>query len=149
MPNDLEEFLRQAAAMRQRKMVQRRADADRQRERRSRTRPRPYSDARREREAEDDAGYYDDLDEEVFGEQDIEILDAVHLDSDDRDRDGMPRERSLSTMARAKIRSPDRNPSQHSQERDSPADALREMFRRPDGLRQAFLIREVLNRPRF
>ncbi len=153
MSNDLEDFLRQAAEMRQRKQAERRADEEQQRDQQTRSGPLPYTNARRERAVEEVTGYYDELEEEILDERDVEILDAVHLL--DGEQDSPSREGASSTsepsaraaMPEAKIVAPEHGGSRSS--KISPAASLREMLRQPDGLRQAFLIREILNRPRF
>ncbi|MCM2372064.1 hypothetical protein [Aporhodopirellula aestuarii] len=141
MPNDLEEFLRRAAAIRQQKSLEIRAEAQRQAEQETRSRPRQYTSALHERRVDAAQFGYDDEeeDEHVVG---IEILEEETL------------ERELSD------RSTGLAPSEHSagiphasggpvKTRPSTASEIRAMFQRPGGVRQAFLVREILNRPRF
>ncbi|TWU10967.1 hypothetical protein [Allorhodopirellula heiligendammensis] len=149
MSKDLEDFLRQAAEMRQRKQAQWRAEAEQQREQQTRSRPSPYSNANRERVVDTATGYYDDDEDEILDERDIEMIDAVHVDEDPNQRShhataGDPS--SSPAMAEAKIGGLS---DRRRQSGPTPADALKEMIRKPDGLRQAFLLREVINRPRF
>lgn len=149
MSKDLEDFLRQAAEQRQRKLAERRAFAE-QAEQHTRPRMRPYSNARQERDIEA-AGYYDDIDDDVMDERDLELIDTVHLvdaDRDNRDDSGGSSESSqLSAMPEAKIVDPRHGGAQASKPKS--ADLLREMLRQPNGLRQAFLVREILSRPRY
>ncbi len=150
MSKDLEEFLRQAAEMRQRKTAHLRAEAE-QAESQARARSRPYTDARRERSIDVEEGYYDDVDDEILDERDVEILDAVHLPDDEEGSRGKPSTPSTISvkvaMPDAQIVDPHHVASPQTQ--PSPAHALRDLIRRPGGLRQAFLIREILNRPRY
>lgn len=147
MSNDLEDFLRQAAEMRQRRQAERRAHQEQQREQQTRSRPRPYTNARRERAVEE----VTELDDEILDERDIEVLDAVHLldgQQDSRRNVTSPsRSSARAAMPQAKIVAPEHGGARPP--KTSPAASLREMLRQPDGLRQAFLIREILNRPRF
>lgn len=148
MSKDLEDFLRQAAEMRQRKQAERRAEADQHRELQTRSQPSPYSNARRERAVDDATGYYDDVEDEILDERDIEIIDAIHIDDDQANRSGKTAaDTPAAAMPDAKISSPEHANSRSSQ--SNAAVALKELIRKPDGLRQAFLIREILNRPRF
>lgn len=137
MPNDLEEFLRRAAEIRQQRSLEQRAEAQRIAEQEQRSRPRQYTDSRSERHVDAvHVDYDDDEDNEpVIG---IEILDegnasatssqAQHRDSSSETR--YDSERSHSNTS-------------------STANEIKAMMRRPGGMRQAFLIREILNRPRF
>lgn len=134
MPNDLEEFLRQAAAMRQRKATEQRAETQRQREQQAQRRPNPYTRALQERLVDAAQGEG----EAVLG---IEINDDEHEHSPTSST-SPPNEHS------AGIRK-GRSEVHRSENRASTASELRDMLRRPDGVRHAFLFREILNRPRF
>ncbi|EMI55504.1 hypothetical protein [Rhodopirellula sallentina] len=137
MPNDLEEFLRRAAEIRQQRSLEQRAEAQRIAEQEQRSRPRQYTDSRSERHVDAIHVDYDDDegDEPIIG---IEILEdgggkpsrsqADHRDSSSDTRYNSERSRSNTS---------------------STANEIKAMMRRPDGMRQAFLIREILNRPRF
>lgn len=149
MSKDLEDFLRQAAEQRQRKLAERRA-FDEQAEQQTRPRTRPYSNARQERDIEA-AGYYDDIDDEVMDERVLETIEVVNLidaEHNIRNTSGASSESStLSAMPEAKIVDPRHGGAQASKPKS--ADLLREMLRQPYGLRQAFLVREILSRPRY
>ena len=132
MPNDLEEFLRQAAAMRQQKAMEQRAEAERLAEQQSRSRTPAYSNARAERVV--DVVMYDDEDEEPV--MAVEVLDHTYSSSRSASSNS-----PSATMVNAD--------SGHSPSQTSTASEIREMLRRPNGVRQAFLIREILNRPNF
>lgn len=149
MSKDLEDFLRQAAEQRQRKLAERRALTE-QAEQQSRPRTRPYSNARQERDIEA-AGYYDDIEDEVIDERVLETIEVVNLlgaDQTIRNSSGSASESStLSAMPEAKIVDPRHGGAQASKPKS--ADLLREMLRQPYGLRQSFLVREILDRPRY
>lgn len=149
MSKDLEDFLRQAAEQRQRKLAERRATAEQQ-EHNTRPRTRPYSNARRERDIDVASGYDDDLDDEVLDEQDLEMIDAAHvIDGDKVNRSSMgasSNSSAYSAMPEATIVDPHHGGTQAS--KPSSAELLREMLRQPHGLRQAFLVREIIDRPR-
>lgn len=149
MSKDLEDFLRQAAEQRQRKLAERRALAE-QEEQQTRPRTRPYSNARRERDV-DATAYYDDIDEDVLDERDLEVIDTAYWNEsgqDERNEPGASSESfSRTAMPDAKIVDPEHGGAQASKPKS--ADLLREMLRQPHGLRQAFLVREILSRPRY
>jgi len=130
MNNELEEFLRQSAAIRQRKAIEQRSENERQRELESRSRPRPYTNSRLERQVDSTFVDDDDEDETVVG---VEIIN-----------EGPSRDSKRGTT---------REPSVHENHGQTPkantAEELRTMLSKPNGVRQAFLIREILNRPRF
>ncbi len=132
MPNDLEEFLRQAAAKRQHKAMEQRAEAERQTEQQTRSRPPAYSNVRAERVV--DAVVYDDEDEEPV--MAIEVLDNKYSSN---------RSASSSSPSAATATAHSGQPPSQT----STAKEIREMLRRPNGVRQAFLLREILNRPNF
>lgn len=150
MSKDLEDFLRQAAELRQRKLAERRA-ATEQQEQQNRPRPRPYTNARQERDSDSAADYYDEREADILDERDLEMIDAVHLvdgDQDNRSSAAAPSGAPTgSAMPEAKIVDPRHGGAQES--KPNSADLLREMLRQPYGLRQAFLVREILDRPRY
>ncbi len=137
MPNDLEEFLRRAAEIRQQKSLEQRAEAQRAAEQENRSRPRQYTNALSERQVDAAQLDYDDDDETVLG---IEILEEESRGFDSNRT--QPADNSHSAGI-------SHGHSKPAKRQTSTASELKAMLARPDGVRQAFLIREILNRPRF
>ncbi|MEM6980543.1 MAG: hypothetical protein AAF539_12845 [Planctomycetota bacterium] len=147
MPNDLEDFLKRAAALRQRKAAEQKAlDAESKR-RAEASRARPYSNRRRERRTQldqtgvDDA--WDDHDEPILvaeivepGKQNSEFVSVPKATSKRDTSTGMGSRAASDSAARTRTPSAD-------------AKALVELLRAPGGIKQAFLMREILNRPKF
>jgi len=139
MPNDLEDFLKRAAQLRQQKAAEQRAFAAEEKERQNRSRRREYTDSRREREVHlEQANYEDPWDIDDHREDPIMIAEVVD-DSSDPPRPTPPEE-SWRNQPKKQTQSPSA---------PSNADQVLELLTRPGGLRQAFLMREVLNRREF
>ncbi|MEM9366538.1 MAG: hypothetical protein AAGD07_11125 [Planctomycetota bacterium] len=123
MSRDLEEFLRRAAELRQQKAAEEQSRAQPVRA------PRPYSDRTRERRQMAEQELAEDvvLAAEVVDESDAIVAETVDV-----------------SYARQK---PDAMVSDSPA--GSPAAELIEMLKSPGGLQKAFLMREILDRPKF
>ena len=152
MSGDLEDFLRRAAQRRQAKAAQERAASARPSESRSGSRARPqYSNSRTERVVS-----ADEADEILVAEV---VDDEAHNSIADRMRRleaakqaAAEAESSLGSLRRAEHK------SQHKPPAKAPAAAgpllsgdpiqdLIKLLRQPTGVRQAILLREILDRP--
>jgi len=138
MANDLEEFLKRAAAIRQQKAVEQRAEVAQERERATRSAPQPYTDRNRERvvEAVEAEPHWvsepHGLDHLSTREEPIlavEVEERTH---------SLPPSRSQAHAA----------PPQSSSGQSVNADLLR-LLSNPNGVKQAFLLKEILARPKF
>ncbi|SMP50407.1 hypothetical protein SAMN06265222_10392 [Neorhodopirellula lusitana] len=139
--SELEAFLKHTASLRQRKTIEQRVEASQQRERQER-RPQHYTSANRERHVDDSAARfgYDRVDPNEI------IVNAEIVDSSDEIVEGIEvvpgragRLEHLEADNTIRGRSKPTKTIEH----------LKQMLREPDGLRQAFLLREILERPRF
>ncbi|MEM1228888.1 MAG: hypothetical protein AAGJ40_24655 [Planctomycetota bacterium] len=152
MANDLEEFLKRAAALRQQKAVEQRA-AEAQRDQRQRDRVRPYTDRRTERQPQWQHDHDDDpWDADQFDEP---VIMAEVVSPDAREPVHSSLHGEMPSESREQRRGQDRSSSSqslpHNEAASSVGDAgtLIRLLRQPGGIRQAFLMREILNRPNF
>lgn len=145
-PNsELEAFLRKTAEIRQRKTITQRIEANEMRQSQTPSRPQ-YTNANQERLTDSERFDYEEVDAAV---DDDEIIVAAEI------VDQAPtRLRSRDAKIPEHIH---REHSEHSGHGQSvgggnvsdTVDLIKAMFRSPRGLRQAFLIREILDRPKF
>lgn len=147
--SELEAFLRKTAEIRQRKTITQRVEAEELRQRQMPTRPQ-YTNAHQERMTDSSRFQYEEVDAALMddGDEDamaiaVEVVDEAPLRLRSRD-----------------VRAPEHVHQEHSEHTghgrvdadrlgNSPVELIKAMFRGPSGLRQAFLIREILDRPKF
>lgn len=146
MAGDLEDFLKRAAARRQAKVEQ--EEAQRNETKRSSSRSRPeYTDSRRERETRevDDVPLTAELveAEDPLAQQRRRVAEAKRRAAEAKQKsESRSKSKGHSDSAGRKEKSPQRSPSD-----PPPAIHLLELLRSPDGIRTAFLLREILERP--
>jgi hypothetical protein len=148
MAGDLEDFLKRAAERRAQKQQQggRGAAPDGRPQQTARPRPRPeYTDSRRERqirEPAEDAIPVAELVEEVnpLAEQQRKVAEAKKRAEEARKRIAELQSKSGSSQG---------GPTSGSESppEGTPIEQLLEMIRRPNGIQQAFLLKEILDRP--
>lgn len=169
MPNDLDDFLKRAASLRQQKAIEQRVAAEEENERQARSRPRPYSNRKRERQSNlEQSDVEDPWDVDDVHEAPIlvaEVLDPLaaaaeaatrkgrSYASESRDYDRETREydrgrRDSDTNEFTKRGSVAETRAPSAKDMLSGA-SIRQMLSQPGGLRQAFLLKEILNRPNY
>ncbi len=142
MADDLEAFLKRAAELRREKAAALQQAADRTEQRSAAARPKPYSDRARERqpmrqpEAESDHFEPTPLIDRYEDEEVIVLSEASIVPNPD----------PIATPAtpRAPIRV-----STQPVARSRTVDGLIKSLKSPEGLRQAFMVREILDRKHF
>jgi len=141
MPNDLEDFLKRAAQLRQQRAAEQRALANEEKERRNRSRRREYTDSRREREVNLEQAHYEDP-WDIDDQRDDPIMIAEVVD------DSSSSKTSTGSREDSWRDEPMEKPEQQMPV-SSDARQVLELLTRPGGIRQAFLMREILNRRDF
>lgn len=146
MSNELDDFLRQTAEIRQRKTIEQRSDAAFGQDGRARSQ---YSDVRREREVRSFRFDDDEIEPEIVDDEDA--IMAIEVDARDTTR---LRSEDTKNPEHVHFEHGDHraNDGSRSVDADSPTAAiegLKAMLKSPNGMRQAFLLREILDRPKF
>ena len=145
MSNELDDFLRHTAEIRQRKTIEQRSDAAFGQDSRTRSQ---YSDAGRERDVRS-FHFDDEIEAEIIDDNDI----AMAIEVDARDTTRLHNE-DVKTAEHVHFehgahRANDGSRSSDAQSPTAAIDGLKDMLRSPSGMRQAFLLREILDRPKF
>lgn len=146
MSNELDDFLRHTAEIRQRKTIEQRSDAAFAYEGRARAQ---YSNARSEREVRSLQYDDDEIEPEILDGN--EVMMAVEVDARDTTR-----LRSEDAKAPEHVhfehgnhRANDGSNSVDTSSANVAIEGLKAMLKSPNGMRQAFLLREILDRPKF
>ncbi|TWT96388.1 hypothetical protein [Neorhodopirellula pilleata] len=141
--NELEEFLRKTAEIRQRKTFAERVETEELRQNQTPKRP-EYTNARRERMTDSDRFRHDEIDAVIIDADDDEDNIAIAVEIIDEDE---PRLRSRDTPTIGHVHKEHGGPNALPTSQDVTIETLKAMLHSPTGLRQAFLIQEIFKRP--
>lgn len=146
---DLDDFLRQTAEIRQRKSIHQQAEADVRRQQETRSRSQ-YTNAKRERQTESSRFDYDETDAEIVDKIDTPIL-AIEIDPDAPTRlhSRDPKTIEYVHKEHGSYQANDGSPRTNGERSNEAIEGLWAMLRSRQGLRQAFLLREILDRRKF
>lgn len=135
MSSDLEAFLKRAAEIRQRKTIEQRAEASQEAQRESHRSARPYSNRKRERMVDSIQAveaipeHFDVSSDPYSHEEPIMAVEVVEESKPSKRRGG--------------------SASSGGDYSNETIQVMVKLLSSPEGLRQAFLLREILDRPKF